>query len=77
MAAQHANFLRRHHRRSQAFGQSEIDQDAGRVGGELDAGSDRLERFRLFEHHDSEPAAGQRQRAGEPADPGSGDHYGP
>ena len=77
MAAKHANFLRRHHGGSQAFGQSQIDQDAGRVGGELDAGSDRLERFRLFEHRGSEPAADQRERAGEPADPGSGDHYGP
>ena len=54
----------------------ERDQHARRIGRELDAGAGLFQPLGLLEHDDAEAALRQRQRRGQPADPGAGDDDG-
>ena len=49
--------------------ETEGDQDAGRIGRELNARAGLLQPLRLLEHDDAQPALGERQRRRQPANP--------
>ena len=56
--------------------QAEADENARCVGRELQAGACFLKHGRLFENDDAAAGRGQRQRGGQPSDPGTGDDDG-
>ena len=71
-AVHHAHGMRRDHRGCQQVAQAEVDEDAGGVGRQLDAGADLFKAGGLFEHGDAQAVARQRQRSGQPSDAGAG-----
>ncbi len=74
--AEHAQRRRRGGQRAQTILETEIDQDAGGVRGELDAGAGFLEPLGLFQHHDPKAVLRERQCRSQAADPGAGDDDG-
>jgi hypothetical protein len=65
--------LGRHHDGEEPLAQAEADEDARRVGGELDAGAGRGERLRLIEKRDAKAVPCERERCRQPADAGARD----
>ena len=56
--------------------ETEIDQQACRVWGQLDAGASFLQPFGLLENNDAKAIALERQRRGQAADAGTGNDDG-
>jgi hypothetical protein len=61
---------------SQPLAEAERDEDAGGIGGELDAGAGLFQPFGRFVDGNAEVVLGERQRRREPADTGAGDDDG-
>ena len=74
--ADDADRLRRDDVRAQPVGKAEIGQHARRIGRKLDAGAGLLQPRGLFQHDGAKAGARQRERGGQPADPGAGDDDG-
>jgi hypothetical protein len=74
LAIKNAKPPRHDNMRREPLAESEVDQDAGRVGRELNAGAGFLEAFRLLKDSDMETPARKRQRRGQPANAGAGDN---
>ncbi len=67
------NVVRRDEARRKALLQTKLNQDAGRVGAELDARALVDRTAARFENAGLDAKPGKRQGAGEPADPAAGD----
>ena len=60
----------------QLLAEPERDQDARRIGRELNAGAGFFQALRLIEHGDAETTLGDRQGGRQPADPRAGNDDG-
>ena len=71
-----AQGLRRDHVGPQPLAEAELDQGAGGIGRELDAGAGLFQPLGLLQHDDAKAVAGERQRRGEASDAGACDDDG-
>ena len=62
--------------RPQPIAEAELDQDAGGIGRELDAGAGLFKPLGLLQHDRAKAVARERQRRGEAADAGASDDDG-